>query len=617
MAVFDLKHFDYHTIKDMSASQEADLAEAVRKEIITQVSASGGHLSSNLGVVELTISLLKVFDPAKDDILFDVGHQCYAFKILTGRDLSSLRRKGGVSGFQVLNESPYDRFESGHSSTSIAAALGIAAAKKRLGDDSFTVAVIGDASFANGLAMEALNSIDDKVYGKIIIILNDNNMSISKPHGALSRFFNRIRTSSFYQEGAGSFKKAFDHNGLRWIYKGGRAVKNFTKKVFTQPNFFDSFACSYLGPIDGHDLKKCASFLKRAKSIDHSVILHVRTKKGKGYALAEEDEEGYWHGTGAFDPESGLPLNAHPELLSFSHAAGDEVLSKLKDDPKAVLISAAMQKGAHLEEAFKAFPSRCFDVGIAEDEAVSLASGLALKGFHPLVSMYSTFLQRAYDEILNDICRMHLPVVFLVDRVGLIGADGSSHQGIFDAALAASMPSATVVEPHDLVQVHQAIREADFTFKGPYFIRLERAFGEKKELEDASYLSSKMAEYAMSGEASSSQAIILVGQEGKQAFKDLQGKENAILLTKIRPINPELRQILVSKQDIYFYDSTSIEEGNPAMVFSALVDSGFAGRAHIRCVPKTFVEHMSKEEQLTQCQLDEKALKDFLPKGGN
>lgn len=603
MSVFDPNYFDYHALKRMTEKDKEELAGQIREEIISAVSANGGHLSSNLGVVELTICLLTAFDPARDDILFDVGHQCYAYRLLTGRSLSNLRKEGGANGFQTLNDSPYDHFESGHSSTSIATALGIAASKKKKGDDSYTVVVIGDSSIANGLAFEGLNSLDSKTYGKLIIILNDNNMSISRPRGALSSFFNHIRTSAFYQESAGRFKKLFDHRGLRWIYKGGKGVKDFTKKVFTAPNFFDSFNCSYLGPINGHDIAKTTRFLNRAKTIDRSVILHVRTKKGKGYALAEEDEEGYWHGTGPFDPDSGLPLISHPELLSFSHASGDAIRTLLQKDPLAVLISPAMAKGAHLEPCFTEFPDRCYDVGIAEEEAVSLAAGFALKGLHPIVSVYSTFFQRGFDQAINDISRMKLSVLFVIDRVGLVGNDGSSHQGIFDEALELLMPFSRVLVPSSLNEVSLDIAREDFSFKGPSFIRVERCYGKKKDLNYSYRKEVQFKPYQLKGDNKAAEAVICSGLEGKQVFDRLPESYLGVLINEVRPLSDELMSLLLSKKEITIYDPTSVAGGKSAFISCSLFKKNYQGKIKVCAIPKAFIAQDSRAGQIKKAGL--------------
>lgn len=594
---FDTKHFNLKILQNLSYKEQEELAKDVRREILSDVSQNGGHLSSNLGAVELTIALLHEFDPYKDDILFDVGHQTYAYKILTGRDLSSLRQKNGVSGFQKIGESGADRFESGHSGTSIPTALGISAAKKLSGDTSATVVVIGDSSLANGLSLEGLNSLREKNFGKLIILVNDNNMSISKPKGALSHFLNKVRTSAGYQEGAGKFKKALDHNGLRWIYRSLRHVKNTVKRIFLGENSLSAFSgADYLGPIDGHNIKKLEQFLKRAKEIDHTVILHVKTKKGKGYVPAEEDDSGYWHGTSPFDVESGLPKDLHPDTVSFSHIAGDAVYERLEKDKKAVVLTPAMICGSHLERCFRAFPKRCIDCGIAEEEAVSICAGLALKGYHPILCIYSTFMQRAYDELLTDLCRMKLNVLILIDRVGLIGRDGSSHQGIFDPSMILSFPNASLDQPLFGEEIREEIASASFCWGGPHFVRLERTY-EKKERKIDVPLNRLVP--------NKGKALIFLGQRRLKDHSLYEGEYDLVYLSKIRPFPEELLKGLMNEKEISVVDDTSVESGTAGYIKDFLNKNGYKGTVKTYSLDESFYTHGSVDEQLLSTKMDQ------------
>lgn len=594
---FDTKHFNLKILQNLSYKEQEELAKEVREEILSDVSLNGGHLSSNLGAVELTIALLHEFDPYKDDILFDVGHQTYAYKILTGRDLSSLRQKNGVSGFQKIGESGADRFESGHSGTSIPTALGISAAKKLSGDTSATVVVIGDSSLANGLSLEGLNSFREKNFGKLIILVNDNNMSISKPKGALSHFLNKVRTSAGYQEGAGKFKKAFDHNGLRWIYRSLRHVKDTVKRIFLGENFLSAFSgAAYLGPIDGHNIKKLEQFLKRAKEIDRTVILHVKTKKGKGYVPAEEDDSGYWHGTSPFDVESGLPKDLHPDTVSFSHIAGDAVYERLEKDKKAVVLTPAMICGSHLERCFRAFPKRCIDCGIAEEEAVSICAGLALKGYHPILCIYSTFMQRAYDELLIDLCRMKLNVLILIDRVGLIGRDGSSHQGIFDPSMILSFPNASLDQPLFGEEIREEIASASFCWGGPHFVRLERTY-EKKETKIDVPLNRLVP--------NKGKALIFLGQRRLKDHSLYEGEYDLVYLSKIRPFPEELLKGLMNEKEISVVDDTSVESGTAGYIKDFLNKNGYKGTVKTYSLDESFYTHGSVDEQLLSTKMDQ------------
>lgn len=602
MEHFDLKNFDYHTLQNLNSDQKKILAHEIRQDIIDVVSTNGGHLSSNLGVVELSIALCSEFDPYKDDILFDVGHQSYAYKILTGRDISSLRQKDGISGFQSIDESKADKISAGHSSTSLSIGLGMATAKKINNDDSKTVVVIGDASFSNGLSFEALNAIDEEEQKPVIIILNDNGMAISKDRGYLSKCFKNIRTSSFYQMSAGRFKTIFDRRGLRWIYNLGRHLKNALKALVFRPSFFDTLNCNYLGPIDGHDIRKLENFMERAKFINKSVIIHIKTKKGKGYPLAENDENGYWHGASPFEVDSGEPLGKHPDIVSLSHLAGDAIVQKLQEDKKAVLISAAMVKGAHLEEAFERFPERCFDVGISEEHGVDLVAGLALKGMHPILSLYSTFAQRGYDEFLHDLCRMRLNVLIIFDRVGLVGADGSSHHGIFDISMLGSMPNTSIYQPYDGKLLINQILAYQFDTNGPQIIRVERSYVDVDEKTLGS--SYKATNYEYLPKADCQRLFVAVGLPGRIAFNKLKGKLNCLMLNKLIPFDVELDKIFKKQSEIIFYDSTSVESGMSAFLALHLSKIGFKGSFKSLALPVKFIKYATKREQLADVKLD-------------
>lgn len=606
MGKFNLNNFDYRLLSKMSMSQKKCLADEIRQKIIEVVSVNGGHLSSNLGVVELSIALCSKFDPLKDDILFDVGHQSYTYKILTGRDISTLRKKDGISGFQDIEESKADKMSAGHSSTSLSIGLGMATAKKINNDDSKTVVVIGDASFSNGLSLEAINAIDGDEQKPVIIILNDNGMAISKDRGNLSKCFKNIRTSSFYQFSAGRFKTVFDRRGLRWIYNLGRHLKNGLKALVFRPTYFDTLDCDYLGPIDGHDINKIENFIERAKFINKSVIIHIKTKKGKGYSLAEEDEEGYWHGASPFEVDSGEPTKLHPDIISLSHLSGDAIVQKLKDDPKAVLVSAAMVKGAHLEEAFAKFPERCFDVGISEEHGIDLVAGLALKGMHPILSLYSTFSQRGYDEFIHDLCRMKLNVLIVLDRVGFVGSDGASHHGIFDIAMLGSMPNTTIYHPYEGKMIVKEILDYEFNTGGPQVIRVERSYVDIAESSISSHYKTSEFEYLPKNNCK--KLFVAVGVPGKIAYDKLKGKLNCLILNKVKPIPSELDDVFLKQEQIIFYDSTSVEAGLSSNLALHLSKLGFQGKYTSYAIPLKFIHTGSKKEQLASVELDEDSI---------
>ena len=461
-------------LKKLDKSELPNLASDIRAFLIENVSKTGGHLAPNLGVVELTIALHYVFNSPADKIIFDVGHQCYVHKILTGRKnkFSTLRKLNGISGFPKTRESKHDIFNTGHSSTSISSALGIATANKLNGKKDFAIAVIGDGALTGGLAFEGLNNakIDDT---NLIVILNDNQMSISPSVGNLSNYLNQMRSNSLYTNSKAKIK-----NILERIPLIGNAIihlvensKNALRHALL-PNsvMFEQFGFTYLGPIDGHNLNDLTKILERAKSVRKPVLIHIVTKKGKGYKPAEERPD-VFHGVGKFDVESGK-INTSSSL-SYSKRFGDELIKNAKSNDKIVAITAAMPKSTGLYEFSKEFPNRFFDVGIAEEHAVSFASGLASQGFIPFFAVYSTFLQRAYDEIIHDIALQNAHVVLAIDRAGIVGADGETHHGIYDLSYLSHIPNMTIMAPKD---GNELAKMMDFAinYNGPVAIRYSR-----------------------------------------------------------------------------------------------------------------------------------------------
>jgi 1-deoxy-D-xylulose-5-phosphate synthase len=453
-----LERIDIKSIKDpsfvkgMNYPSLALLCHDIRKEIITETSLYGGHLASNLGVVELTVALYRNFDFPKDKLIFDVGHQCYTHKILSGRSLEHLRQANGPSGFERRAESVYDCYEAGHSGTSLSAAEGFAIARDLRKEDYDIVAVVGDSSVVNGLSFEALNNLGSRK-DKVIIILNDNDMSISRPVGGLGNFFRKISVARLYNKA----KKAYQHSMSRSrlgkkIYDFNYNLKNDIKAALVPTTMFDNMGFTYIGPVDGHNLKALDKALKEAKTTTKSVVVHVYTVKGKGYKPAEDDTSGYWHGVTPFEIETGDAKLQHPGLCSWSHFFGSLTLEMMKKHPETLLICPAMIKGSHLEEAFAAYPERSFDVGINEEHALTLSGALALNGFHPIVSIYSTFLQRAYDQLLHDCARMNVDMTLLIDRAGFVGADGSTHMGLYDEAFLKSIPNVSLAMPSSFAE---------------------------------------------------------------------------------------------------------------------------------------------------------------------
>ena len=469
-------------IKELSDEELKILADEIRDFLIHKISVTGGHLASNLGVVELTMALHLVLDLPKDKIIWDVGHQSYTHKILTGRKdgFDGLRKYGGMSGFPKRKESACDSFDTGHSSTSVSAGLGYALAREITGEDYKVVSVIGDGALTGGMAFEALNNAA-RLKSNFIIVLNDNNMSISENVGGLSSYLAGFRTADAYRD-----LKVNVLNSLNKMPHGDKMVskirktKSGIKQLFIPGMFFEEMGIVYLGPVDGGDLFGIQKLLKEASHIDGPVLVHVVTHKGAGYTPAERHPARF-HGTDPFDIETGLPKN--PRIKANYTDIFSTVMRKLGDrDDKVVAITAAMTDGTGLKRFHNMFPERFFDVGIAEQHAVTFAAGLAAAGLKPVFAVYSSFLQRAYDQILHDVCIQNLPVVFAIDRAGLVGSDGETHQGIFDLSYLSSIPNMTVMAPKNKWELSDMIKFA-VSFNGPIAVRYPRgeAYDELKE----------------------------------------------------------------------------------------------------------------------------------------
>ena len=461
-------------VKRLDEKDLAKLCSEIREKLIETVSLNGGHLSPNLGVVELTVALHRTFNLPKDSIVWDVGHQSYTHKLLTGRfdDFYTLRQKGGISGFPKRSESKYDDFNTGHSSTSISAAYGIARAKMLSGDQSHTVAVIGDGSFTGGLAFEAMNNAG-RFKKNFIVILNDNKMSISKNVGGVSNMLSEIRSSDSYYD-----LKENIGNVLYKLPKGDKVVKliqktkSNLKQVILHDSMFESMGIYYLGPVDGHDMDKLIKILTVAKRINGPVLVHVVTQKGRGYKPAERNPSKF-HGIGPFDVATGMEINKS-DRPTYSQVFSNSICEIAKKDRSVCAITAAMPDGVGLAKFSKWFPDRFFDVGIAEAHAVTFAAGLSAGGLKPVFAVYSSFLQRAYDQILHDVCIQQLHVVFAIDRAGLVGSDGETHQGIFDISFLSSIPNMTIMAPKNDYELKSSLEFALEEFNGPIAIRYPR-----------------------------------------------------------------------------------------------------------------------------------------------
>lgn len=464
---------DPSDIKNLSIKELNDLASQIRKFLIQSISETGGHLASNLGVVELTIALHYVFNSPEDKIFFDVGHQCYTHKILTGRAKSfpTLRRFHGMSGFEKRSESEHDVWEAGHSSTSLSAALGMAVARDLDHKDYQVVPVIGDGALGSGMALEALNEIGEEKR-KMVIIFNDNNMSISRNVGAMAKSFSNLRASNGYNNFKDGLKENLSKNDLgKSIYSGLKSFKNSLKDSLIDKGIFGTFNLEYMGPVDGHNIHDLIQVLKVAKKYDGPVVVHVITKKGKGYKYCENDTEGKWHGVGPFNPETGKPLSSVPEgYEKWASVYSDTVLELAEKDQDITVLTPAMIQGSSLQRFFAKYPDRSFDCGITEEHAMTFAAGLAISGKRPYIPVYSSFLQRAYDQINHDICRMDLPVVIGIDHAGLVGDDGETHHGIYDIGLLRPLPYMILAQPKDADEARDLLYTA-FHQDHPFALR--------------------------------------------------------------------------------------------------------------------------------------------------
>ena len=539
-------------IKSMAPKELGALCPEIREEIIDAVSKNGGHLSSNLGMVEATVALHKVFNSPEDKIIFDVGHQAYAHKIITGRSLDTLRTYGGISGFPSKKESEHDVLYEGHSGTSISAALGIAEANRLNGSDSYAVAVIGDGSLTNGIAHEALNNCGGKNL-KLIIIVNDNEMSIDRNVGALTKYLSNIRISRSY------FR--FKRNTKAWLRVLGFIGKPFIKlfafgkntfrRLFLSSTMFEDMGLDYIGPVDGHNIKKLVSVLEEAKVRKSPVVVHIKTQKGRGYASAELEPNKY-HGVPPFDKEKGVELLS---VETFSQRAGKALCDIARDDESVLAITAAMADGTGLTPFKSEFKDRFFDVGIAEEHAVTFSSGLSTMGKKPVLALYSTFAQRIYDEALHDIAIQSLPLTLLLDRCGLVSGDGITHQGIFDYQLFSSVPGAKIYSPENFLELDLLIKDSVSKNEGLSVIRYPKGTEEKSTL-DMMYDSENMIYYTKN--LKTAKTVIVTYGRMTQLASDV-AKENddvaVIKLLKIFPLNGEkLKELTKNASLVYFLE---------------------------------------------------------------
>lgn len=540
-------------LKNYSIEQLNTLCTDIREFIINNLSKTGGHVASNLGIVELTVALHYVFNSPKDKMIFDVGHQSYVHKILTGRaeKFETLRQLGGISGYQKRKESEHDPFEAGHSSTSIAAALGFAYARDLNNEKNEVIAIIGDGSLTGGLAFEALNNVET-LKSKVIIILNDNEMSISKNVGGLSNFLKKIRLSHSYETASKKYKNFLSKTKLgKKIFELSYNIKEKFKRSIND-NIFTNLNIDYLGPVDGHNIEEVIQALKKAKNSKKSILVHVITKKGKGYLPAEENASA-WHGVGSFNYKTGELKKSN--LPSLSQIVSDTVYEFMATDKDIVTITPAMITGSKLEKIFKDFPDRSIDTGITESFATTLACAISLNNKKVFLPIYSSFLQRAYDNINHDIARMNAHVVIGIDRAGLVGEDGETHHGIFDISFLNSIPNIVICMGKDSEEIRNLLYTGFYKQENPFCIRYERGSLEFKK-EDFKELKVGTWEYLQKVKGCKN-TVISYGTDVSKLYEKLKDKKvNIINARYIKPIDKNmLKELIRTKQKIYIYET--------------------------------------------------------------
>ena len=596
-------------IKKLTVEELNALSEEIREFLVDNVSETGGHLASNLGVVELTLALHKVYDMPKDKIIWDVGHQTYVHKILTGRRkvFSSLRQFGGISGFPKASESIYDSFDTGHSSTSISAALGFAKAREIKGDNYNVVAVIGDGALTGGMSFEALNDAG-RSKEDLVVIVNDNEMSIEENVGGLSKYLNKVRTEPSYlrvkEEIAGALRKipGVGTNITKTLVK----VRDGIKYVTLHSSIFEELGFTYIGPIDGHDINLLCEVLGRVKNLKGPVMIHVVTKKGKGYSFAEDNPTKF-HSIAPFNKYNGEIKKV--SSTNFSNVFGKILTDEAKYNEKIVAITAAMLEGTGLTQFKEAFPNRLFDVGIAEQHAVTFAAGLAKTGLKPVVAVYSTFLQRAYDQIIHDVALPKLPVVFMIDRAGIVGADGETHQGIFDISFLSHIPNMKIFMPRNYVELEAMLRYALDYEDGPVAIRYPR--GEEKNVkaykEDLDITKWEEIEEGKDISIISIGNALTVAEAVKHELKSLDIECEIINARAIKPLDTEkLKDILKAKKEIVVIEDNLLHGGLGSLLLEEINKMPFKydKKIHMYGINDKFVTHGSVGNLYEQENMD-------------
>ncbi len=607
---------DTKDLKNLNIKEKEELAKDIRKYLLEVVSVNGGHLASNLGVVELTLALETIFDVNNDKIIWDVGHQSYVHKLLNGRkeELKNIRKMGSIAGFPKTKESATDCFNTGHSSTSVSAAMGMAKARDIKGEKYSVVAVIGDGALTGGMALEALNHIGS-TRTNVIVVLNDNEMSISKNIGGINMLLSKLRARKTYTLSNKTARRILNKIPVigPFLIKSIIRIKRGIKQLIIPKMFFEDIGFKYLGPIDGHNMEDMELIFKRAKELDEPVLIHVLTKKGKGYEPAENMPDKF-HATSSFDIETGMPLK--PKKKDYSRAFGDKLVNLAEKNKEIVAITAAMKDGTGLAEFAKKFPERFFDVGIAEEHALTFAAGLAKSGMIPFVPIYSSFYQRAYDQVIHDICIQNLQVIMCVDRAGIVGEDGETHQGIFDLSFFKLIPNITIMAPKDFKELEEMMDFA-ITLKSPVVIRYPRGGESDRKFRKYFPLQNKKAEILSFG---NDVTIIAIGKEVRKALdiaiklKECGIKAETINTRFLKPFDKKtiLKSIIKTKFVITLEDNTLIG-GLGTEVKNLIVENNLQN-IKVKCFgyPDVFVEHGSVKELEEKYRLDEKSILNYI-----
>ena len=611
MKVLDKVNFP-EDLKELNKEEKVQLAEEIRELLIENVSNTGGHIASNLGVVELTIALHSIFNTPKDLIVWDVGHQTYVHKILTGRkeELKTLRKLNGIAGFPKTKESETDCFNTGHSSTSISAALGMARARDIMGKDNSVVAVIGDGALTGGMAIEALN---DAGYSqcKMTVILNDNEMSISKNVGGLNMFLSKLRTKKLYTKSNISAKKIILKIPLvgKPFVRVVRRVKRSIKQLIIPKMFFEDIGFTYLGPVDGHNIQELENILRLSKQVEAPVLVHVLTKKGKGYKIAEENPDKF-HSTGPFNIETGESKSKKKD--DYSKVFGKKLVELAKNNPKIVAVTASMKDGTGLTEFQKQYPDRFFDVGIAEQHAIGFAAGMAKAGMIPVVPIYSSFYQRAYDQVIHDVAIQELPVVMCVDRAGAVGADGETHQGLLDMAFFRLVPNLSILAPKDFKELENMLEFAVNLGK-PVVIRYPRGGEDNYQFNSENQIELGKAELLKDGEDIT---IIAIGKMVARAMKIAEKlqkediKATVINSRFLKPLDKEkIKESVIKTKIVVTIEDGTIINGLATAVSEVITENGIKDKKILNyAYPDKFIQHGSVAELEKIYGLDEEKI---------